>query len=40
MLGIVKKSGFTGYIGVEYEGNLQSEEEGIRLTKALIERYW
>lgn len=40
LLDIVKKSGFTGYIGVEYEGNTQSEDEGIRKTVALIKRYW
>jgi sugar phosphate isomerase/epimerase len=38
LLRIVKSSGFNGYIGVEYEGNAQSEDEGIRLTKALLER--
>lgn len=39
MLDIVKASGFKGYIGVEFEGNTQSEEEGIRKTKALVEKY-
>ena len=39
LIGIVKASGFKGYIGIEYEGNKQSEEEGVRLTKALLERY-
>lgn len=39
LLDIVKSSGFTGYIGIEFEGNTQPEEEGIRKTKALIERY-
>jgi hypothetical protein len=38
MLGIVKDAGYKGYIGVEYEGNKLSEEEGIRATKALLER--
>jgi sugar phosphate isomerase/epimerase len=37
MLPIVKKAGYTGHIGIEYEGSL-SEEEGIRATKALLER--
>jgi sugar phosphate isomerase/epimerase len=36
---IVKNSGFTGYIGIEYEGNRQSEEDGVRMTKALLQRY-
>jgi sugar phosphate isomerase/epimerase len=39
MLDLVKSSGFKGYIGVEYEGNTQPEEEGIRKTKLLIEKY-
>lgn len=39
LMGLVKASGFQGYIGVEFEGENQSEEEGIRKTKALIERY-
>jgi sugar phosphate isomerase/epimerase len=40
LLGIVKKSGFNGYIGVEFEGNTQSEDSGIRNTVALIKKYW
>lgn len=39
LMDIVKASGFSGYIGVEFEGNTQPEEEGIRKTKALIEKY-
>ena len=38
MLRIVLDAGFRGYIGVEYEGNQVSEVEGIRKTKALLER--
>ncbi len=38
MLKIVKDAGYTGYIGVEYEGNILSEPDGIRATKALMER--
>lgn len=38
MLKIVKDSGFKGYIGIEYEGDKISEEEGIRKTKALLEK--
>ena len=37
MLKLVKESGFKGYIGVEFEGEGLSEEEGIRRTKALLE---
>lgn len=37
MLRLVKTSGFKGYIGVEFEGEGISEEEGIRRTKALLE---
>lgn len=35
---IVKDSGFKGNIGIEYEGSDLSEEEGIKATKALIEK--
>lgn len=38
MLSIIKKAGFNGYIGIEYEGNKLSEEEGVRKTKALLEK--
>ncbi len=37
MLPIVKAAGYTGHIGIEYEGSI-SEEDGIRATKALLER--
>jgi sugar phosphate isomerase/epimerase len=36
MLQIVKDAGYTGYIGVEYEGNNLSEKEGIIATKKLL----
>lgn len=36
MLTIVKEAGYTGYIGVEYEGNRFSEEAGIKATKDLL----
>lgn len=36
MLEIVKNSGYTGFIGVEYEGNELSEEAGILATKELL----
>ncbi len=38
MLPIVKKAGYTNYIGIEYEGDGLSEEEGIRTTKRLLEK--
>jgi sugar phosphate isomerase/epimerase len=38
MLSMVRKAGWTGIIGIEYEGNRLGEEEGIRATKALLER--
>ena len=31
-------SGFHGYLGIEYEGSKISEEEGVRKTKALLEK--
>ena len=40
MLKIIKDSGFKGYIGVEFEGGDMSEPEGIKATKALLERVW
>lgn len=36
MLQIVKDAGYTGYIGIEYEGNKLSEPDGIRATKKLL----
>ena len=36
MLQIVKDAGYTGYIGVEYEGENLGEEEGIEATKNLL----
>jgi sugar phosphate isomerase/epimerase len=39
LLGLVKDSEFKGYIGIEFEGNTQTEDEGIRKTKILLERY-
>ncbi|GAB3016891.1 sugar phosphate isomerase/epimerase [Niabella terrae] len=35
---IVKESGFKGYVGIEYEGDKLSEDEGIRKTKQLLQR--
>lgn len=36
---IVKKSKFKGFIGIEYEGSVLSEYEGIKATKRLLERF-
>lgn len=36
MLQIVKDAGYKGYIGVEYEGNILSEEDGIKATRDLL----
>ncbi len=38
MLGLVKAAGYKGYIGIEYEGSRLPEEDGIRKTKALLDR--
>jgi len=39
MMKIIKDSGFKGTIGIEYEGNDLTEEEGIKKTIALLEKY-
>jgi len=39
MMAIVKKSGFEGYIGIEYEGPKLSEVDGIIATKKLLQRF-
>jgi len=38
LLRIVRDAGYRGWIGIEYEGAGLSEPEGIRATKALLER--
>jgi sugar phosphate isomerase/epimerase len=38
MLRIVTGAGYHGYVGIEYEGTVHPEPDGIRLTKALLER--
>lgn len=35
---IVKEAGYRGFVGIEYEGSVDSEVEGIRKTKALLEK--
>jgi len=37
MLKIVQAAGYRGWVGIEYEGSQHTEDEGIRLTKALLE---
>jgi len=39
LIDLVKASGFTGYIGIEFEGETQAEFQGIRKTQALLEKY-
>lgn len=38
LMKIVLDAGYHGYVGVEYEGDKHSETEGVKLTKALLER--
>lgn len=38
MLKIVLDAGYGGYVGIEYEGEKMSEPDGIRATKALLEK--
>jgi hypothetical protein len=38
MMRIVLDAGYRGYLGIEYEGEGLSEEDGIRATQALLER--
>jgi sugar phosphate isomerase/epimerase len=38
MLSIVLKAGYSGHIGIEYEGSELSEHEGILATQSLLER--
>ena len=38
MLSIVKQAGYTGYIGIEYEGDKLSEVEGVKATVNLLKK--
>ena len=38
MIEIVKKAGYKGYVGIEFEGDKMSEDEGIIATKKLLEK--
>ena len=40
MVQIAKDGGYDGYIGIEFEGETMSEPDGIRATKALLEKAW
>jgi sugar phosphate isomerase/epimerase len=39
LINIVKASGFKGYIGIEYEGINQPEDEGVLNTQKLLKKY-
>ncbi len=38
MMDIVLDAGYNGYVGIEYEGSVHSEMEGIRLTNELLKK--
>ena len=38
LMTIVKNAGYKGHVGIEYEGERLSEEEGIKATKKLLEK--
>ena len=38
MMDIVKNAGYKGYVGIEYEGSILSEDDGIVATKKLLEK--
>ena len=38
MMALIQKSNYHGYLGIEYEGDRLSEEDGILATKRLLER--
>ncbi len=40
MLQIVKDGGYTGHIGIEYEGPNENEDQGILATKQLLLNAW
>ncbi len=37
LMTIIKSAGYTGFVGVEYEGSRLSEKDGIIATKKLLE---
>ena len=38
VMDIVLDAGYNGYVGIEYEGSVHSEMEGIRLTNELLKK--
>ena len=38
MMRIVKDAGYSGYVGIEWEGKVPDEIQGVKLTKALLEK--
>jgi sugar phosphate isomerase/epimerase len=38
MMKVVVAAGYRGYVGIEYEGSEVDEYEGIRRTKAMLEK--
>ncbi|MBK6566739.1 MAG: TIM barrel protein [Saprospiraceae bacterium] len=40
MAEIVKSAGYSGWIGIEWEGNKMTEEEGIKATLALVKKHF
>ncbi len=40
MLSLVREAGYTGYVGIEYEGAELPEVEGIRRTQELLQKVW
>ncbi len=38
MMGLAREAGYSGHVGIEYEGTRLPEADGIRRTKALLER--
>jgi L-ribulose-5-phosphate 3-epimerase len=40
MIRIVSDAGYSGFVGIEYEGDRLPEREGIRAARVLLERTW
>ena len=40
LISAAKESGFSGYYGIEYEGEEHSPDEGVKLTLALVNKYY
>jgi sugar phosphate isomerase/epimerase len=38
MMKIIKDANFSGYVGIEYEGDTLTEEEGVKATKLLLQK--